>query len=59
MRFVLVLLCSTQCYFYFCNYLDGAEGTGCFSLIVFLMSYGCYCSVVLTRSGLGLSAGWE
>ena len=36
----LVLLCSSQCPFQFCNHLAEEERAGCFTLIVFLLSCG-------------------
>ena len=40
----------------FCNHLDGKERAGCFTLIVFLMSCDCKCSVALPRGAVGWSA---
>ena len=54
--FVYVLLCSALCPFLFCNHLDGEDGTGCFPLFVFLVSYDCYCSTALLPHAVGLSA---
>ena len=52
--FVLALLFSTLSPFYFCNHLDGEERerAGCFTLIVFLMSYDYYCSVAIPHSAM-------
>ena len=39
---------------YFCNQLDGEERAGCFTLIVFLMSYfDCKRSAALPRGAVG------
>ena len=41
---------------YFCHHLDGEVKAGCFTLIVFLMSCDCYCSVALPQGAMGCSA---
>ena len=46
---VLVLLYSAQCPPWLCNHLDEEERAGCITLIVFLMSCDCKCSVALPR----------
>ena len=46
--------CCTLLPFWFCNYLDGEEGAGCFAWFVLLLS--CYCCVALPRGAMGLSA---
>ena len=53
--FVLVLLFSTL----FCNHLDGDERAGCFTLIVFLVSFDYYCSEALPRLAVGWSAVFD
>ena len=53
---VLVLVCITLCPFSNCNHLDEEEGTGCFALIVFLMSCYCLSSVPLLHCAVGWSA---
>ena len=44
-RFTQVLLC--------CSHLVEKERAGCFTLTVFLLSLGCYCTVPLPRSTVG------
>ena len=39
--------------FWFYNHLDGEERAGCFTLIVFLMSCVCLCSVALPHGAVG------
>ena len=53
---VLVLVCITLCPFSKSNHLDEEEGTGCFALIVFLMSCYCLSSVPLLHCAVGWSA---
>ena len=42
--------------FLFCNHLDGEERSGCFALLVFLVSCDCYCSVAIPHGAVGWSA---
>ena len=42
--------------FLVCNNLVGQDRAGCFSIIVFLMSSGDYCTLPLGRSSVGRSA---
>ena len=51
----LVLLCNTLCPFLFCNNLDGEERADYCALIVFLVSCGFWCSVVLAHDDVGWS----
>ena len=39
--------------FLFCNHLDGERRVGCFTLIAFLISCGCKCSVALPHCTMG------
>ena len=41
--------------FLFCVRLGGEERAGCFALVVFLVSCGCWCSVALTHSAVSWS----
>ena len=50
---VFVLSCISLCSFYFCDHLDEEENESCFALIVFLISCGCKCSVVLSHDAVG------
>ena len=49
----LVFLCNTLCPFWVCDHRDGETRTGCFALIVFLVSCDCFCSVTLPHGALG------
>ena len=51
---VLVLLCSTKCPFLFCSHLAEEERDGCF--IIFLVSFGCQCTVSLPHDSVHWSA---
>ena len=42
--------------FYFCNHSAREERSGCFILIVFLLSYDCKCSVSLPHGVVGYFA---
>ena len=42
--------------FLFCNHLDWEESAGCFTLIIFLVSWDFWYSVVLPRGALGWTA---
>ena len=44
------LLCSNWCPILLCYRLYGEEKAGCFTIIVFLIFGGCWCSVVLPHS---------
>ena len=39
-----------------CNHIDGKERAGCFTLVVFLVSCDCKCSVAPSRGAMGWSA---
>ena len=45
--FGLCFVWHCLCHLYFCNHLDGEERAGCFTLLVFLASCECCCSVAL------------
>ena len=47
---VLVLLCSTLCPFLFCNHPSGDERDGCFTFVVFRISFFCFRSLTLGAS---------
>ena len=53
----LVLFCNAVLgfLFEFCNHLAEEKRTGCFTLDVFLLSCGCYCSVPLPHGAMGWS----
>ena len=55
---VLVLLCSTECPFYFCNQLTEDERAVCFALIVYLDKIKIKCQVtdlkILGRLGTNI-----
>ena len=53
---VLALLWGTLRPFELCNHLVEEERAGCFTLIVLLMPFDCYCSVSLPHGALGWSA---
>ena len=46
---------DVQCFMFFwlCSHLDGEEIAGCFTLIIFLMSCNCWCSVAFPGGALG------
>ena len=52
--FVLRLCSVVNCLvsFRFCIRLGGKETAGCFALVVFLVSCGCWCSVALPRGAV-------
>ena len=52
----LALLCNNLCPFLLCSHLDGEERAASFTLIVFLITRDCYCSIALPYGGLVSSA---
>ena len=44
------------CPFLLCSHLDGGERAASFTLIVFLITLDCYCSIVFPHGAVGLSA---
>ena len=53
--FAIVLLCSMWYHFWFCNHLAEEERAGCFNLVIFFLSCGCWCSVSLPHCAVGWS----
>ena len=52
----LALLCNTLCLFLLCSHLDGEERAASFTLIVFLITRDCYCSIAYPHGAVGWSA---
>ena len=52
----LALLCNTLCPFLLCSHLDGEERAASFTLIVFLITHDCYCSIAYPHGAVGWSA---
>ena len=47
----LALLCNTLWHFLICSHLDGEERAASFTLIVFLITRDCYCSIDFPHVG--------
>ena len=52
----LALLCNTLCPFLLCSHFDGEEIAASFTLIVFLITRDCYCSIAFPQGAVGWSA---
>ena len=54
----LALLCNTLCPFLLCSHPDGDERAAAvsFTLIVFLITCDCYCSIAFPHGAVGWSA---